>query len=100
MQKKGLRISYLSPHHCWQQQSQWAGRKDDPDAKGLHLVQLDKGARLLLDEPFGLGSAAIIYFSELDDGPCTISYSYRLSANATKSGHPKTALVAQSAHSR
>ena len=48
-----------------------AGRMDDQDAQGLYPARPDQGARNLLDEPFGLGSAPVMYDSEQDDGHCT-----------------------------
>ena len=62
-----------SPHHHWQQQGQWPGREDNPDAKRLHLAWLDERACLFLVVLFGLSSAAVAHDSEPDDGCCTIS---------------------------
>ena len=61
-------------------------------------MQLDERACLFLDDPFGLGSAAVTCDSKLDDGCCTISFGYRLSATVTKLSCPGTALTACPAH--
>ena len=54
-------------------------------------MQLHKGACLLLDKPFGFGSAIIIYNSEPDNRHCAISFGYRLSTVSTQLSHPRTA---------
>ena len=74
--------------------------KDNLDTEGLHLVQPSEGASILLDEPFGLSSAAVMHNTELDDEHCTTSFGYRLSITAIMLGHPKTILITQPAHSR
>ena len=51
---------------------------NDPDAEGLCLVQLNKGACLLVDKSPCLGSLAVMHESKLDDEHCTISIGYGL----------------------
>ena len=48
----------------------------------------DEGARILLDEPFGLGFAPVMYDSELDDRCHAISFSYGPSTIVTKHAIP------------
>ena len=63
------------------------------------IQQPDKGAHNLLDEPFGLGFAPVIYDSEQDDGCHAISFGHGPTTIVTKHGHPRTTVPAQSANS-
>ena len=89
---------FPSPHYHQQQSSQWPGREDNLDAKGLHLVWLSEGA-LLLKKPRGLGSAAVVYDSKLNNGHCAISYGYKLSTTSIELNYHRTALIALSTYS-
>ena len=46
-------------------------------------MQLDKGAHIFLDKPFGLGSAPVMYDNDPDDGCYAISFGYGPSTIAT-----------------
>ena len=59
---------------------------------------LDEGAHLLLYEPLGLGSAAVMHGIKLYNKCCTISFGYKLSTTAAKLGYSGTTLVAQQAY--
>ena len=55
----------------------------------MYLARPEEGAHNLLDEPFGLGFAPIMYDSEPDVGHHAIYFGSVPSTIVTKHGHPK-----------